>query len=80
MANGQRKSTITWTATHNSGNPNFSGVTIKLPVLTMFTNIKQCHGSLYGTSNHVEVGAQLDLFQTKRKQIFKLIGTAVLSE
>ena len=41
---------------------------------------KAMSGSLYGTANHVEVGAQLEFTRQNINEMIMLRGTAVLSE
>ena len=41
---------------------------------------KNMSGSLYGTANHVEVGAQLEFTRQNINEMIMLRGTAVLSE
>ena len=86
---------ITWSATQSAThkNPHFEtaqtgGVRVSTrnvnggPAAGGFTvyEYKAMSGSLYGTANHVEVGAQLEFTRQNINEMIMLRGTAVLSE
>ena len=83
---------ITWSATQSATNKNphfetaqsgggFSRISIRSvsggPTVYEY---KAMSGSLYGTANHVEVGAQLEFTRQNINEMIMLRGTAVLSE
>ena len=83
---------ITWSATQSATNKNphfetaqsgggFSRVSTRSvsggPTVYEY---KAMSGSLYGTANHVEVGAQLEFTRQNINEMIMLRGTAVLSE
>ena len=77
--------TITWSTQggHVRGNPNFVQPT---QIITrnvggkILYEYKSMAGSLYGTSSHVEAGAQLAFTRGNDDEMIMLRGTAVLSE
>ena len=92
MAKGPLGS-ITWSATQSATNKNphfetaqstgnfeegFQRITISNN--SSVYEYKAMSGSLYGTANHVEVGAQLEFTRQNPNEMIMLRGTAVLSE
>ena len=82
---------ITWSATQSATNKNphfetaqsgggFSRISLRSGVSPTVYEYKAMSGSLYGTANHVEVGAQLEFTRENVERMIMLRGTAVLSE
>ena len=70
--------TITWIASGGVNNPSFSGVHNKTSSGMMSKAAMQ--GNLFGTSTHIEVGANLQYSQESNLQMIMYSGTAILSE
>ena len=70
--------TITWIASGGVNNPSFSRVHNKTSTGMMSKAAMQ--GNLFGTSTHIEVGANLQYSQESNLQMIMYSGTAILSE
>lgn len=70
--------TITWSAIGGVNNPSFSGVNNRTSAGMMSKAAMQ--GNLFGTSTHIEVGANLQYSQESNTQMIMYSGTAILSE
>jgi hypothetical protein len=70
--------TITWSASGGVNNPSFSGVTNGTSSGMMSKAAMQ--GNLFGTSTHIEVGANLQYSQESNNEMVMYSGTAILSE
>ncbi len=77
---GQTMSTITWQTTGTSGNPNFSDGQMSAHVSNGVSTYQRMKGSLYGTSSHIEVGAELLYSKQDANNYLQAIGTVILSE
>jgi hypothetical protein len=72
---------ITWTASGSNGNPNFnSNMGMSAAVVNGVSSYGDIKGSLYGTSSHIEVGAELIYSKQDANNYIQAIGTAILSE
>ena len=75
---------VTWTSgTVNAGVPHFSRNNVTNEVINRGLRIatkKSMQGHLFGTSSHVEVGANLEFSRETNNQMIMMSGTAVLSE
>jgi hypothetical protein len=69
---------ITWSASGGVNNPSFSGVTNRTSSGMMSKAAMQ--GNLFGTSTHIEVGANLQYSQESNNEMVMYSGTAILSE
>jgi hypothetical protein len=73
--------TITWTGHGSNGHPNFnSNMNMNATVQNGVSTYKDIKGSLYGTSSHIEVGAELLYSKQDANNYLQAIGTAILSE
>jgi hypothetical protein len=73
--------TITWTGQGSNGHPNFnSNMNMSAIVQNGVSTYKDIKGSLYGTSSHIEVGAELLYSKQDANNYLQAIGTAILSE
>jgi len=73
--------TITWTGHGSNGYPNFnSNMNMSATVQNGVSTYKDIKGSLYGTSSHIEVGAELLYSKQDANNYIQAIGTAILSE
>jgi hypothetical protein len=73
--------TITWTGQGSNGHPNFnSNMNMNATVQNGVSTYKDIKGSLYGTSSHIEVGAELLYSKQDANNYLQAIGTAILSE
>ena len=70
--------TITWSASGGVNNPSFSGATSRTSEGMISKQAMQ--GNLFGTSTHIEVGANLQYSQEGNSQMIMYSGTAILSE
>jgi len=71
--------TINWQINGNQGQANF-GKEYSAEVNNGVTSWKAARGSLYGTSSHVELGAELLYSKQDLNNYLQAIGTVVLSE
>ena len=73
--------TITWTGAGSNGQPNFnSNMNMSAIVQNGVSTYKDIKGSLYGTSSHIEVGAELLYSKQDVNNYLQAIGTVILSE
>lgn len=75
---------VTWTSgTVNAGVPHFVRNNVENEFINSglrITTKKSMQGHLFGTSSHVEVGANLEFSRETNTQMIMMSGTAVLSE
>ena len=75
---------VTWTSgTVNAGVPHFVRNNVTNEAINRGLRIatkKSMQGHLFGTSSHVEVGANLEFSRETNNQMIMMSGTAVLSE
>ena len=71
--------TINWQINGNQGEANF-GKEYSAEVNNGVTTWKAVRGSLYGSSSHVELGAELLYSKQDLNNYLQAIGTVVLSE
>ena len=70
--------TITWSASGGVNNPSFAGVSGRTSA--GMASKQAIQGNLFGTSTHIEVGANLQYSQESNSQMIMYSGTAILSE
>ena len=81
MLNGAAGS-ITWSASGNSGSPNFSGEEISTSTFgsEIIKNQKNIWGELYGVKTHIEAGTILQFSRETNSEMIMYAGSAILSE
>ena len=75
---------VTWTSSNNvAGNPSFERGTVVNTVIASGQHIStktDIQGHLFGTSSHIEVGANLQFARETNQHMIMMTGTAILSE
>ena len=75
---------VTWTSSNNvAGNPSFERGTVVNTVIAGGQHIStktDIQGHLFGTSSHIEVGANLQFARETNQHMIMMTGTAILSE
>ena len=75
---------VTWTSSNNvAGNPSFERGTVVNTLISSGQHIStktDIQGHLFGTSSHIEVGANLQFSRETNQHMIMMTGTAILSE